>query len=243
MNKFTIGIIGFGRFGQLIAKHLKKFGPVLVFNRSNKRGQAKALGCKWVSLEEAARADLVILAVPISELEKVIKKIKKLIKPGAIVMDVASVKIKPCQWFKKHLPKQVEILATHPLFGPDSTQNGLEGLSIMVCPLRIKKKNLDKILNIFKKLKLDIIKTTPERHDQEIALSLGLVHFLGRGLEKLAIKPQTISSVGYERLLGVCDTVRNDSWQLFRDMQKFNPYTKSIRKKYLQALRNINNKI
>ena len=243
MNKFTIGIIGFGRFGQLIAKHLKKFGPVLVFNRSNKSRQVKALGCKWTSLEEVAQADLVVLAVPISEIEKLAKKIKKLIKPPTIVMDVASVKVLPCRWLKKHLPKEIEILATHPVFGPDSIQNGLEDLSIMVCPLRIKKRNLDKILKIFKKLKLEIIRTTPEKHDREIALSLGLVHFLGRGLEKLEIKPLTISSVGYERLLGVCDTVRNDSWQLFRDMQEFNPYAKKIRKKYLQALEEVSKKI
>jgi len=238
----TIGIIGFGRFGQLIAKHLKKFGTVLVYNRSNKQRQAKALGCKWTSLKEVCQADLVILAVPISELEKVARKIKKLVKSPAIVMDVASVKVLPCRWLKKHLPREIEVLATHPVFGPDSTQDGLAGLNIMICPLRIKKKSLDNVLKIFKKLKLNVIKTTPEKHDQEIALSLGLVHFLGRGLEKLKIEPQTISSVGYERLLGVCDTVSNDSWQLFQDMQKFNPYTKNIRKKYLQALKEINRK-
>lgn len=238
-----IGVIGFGRFGQLIAKHLKKFGPVLVYNRSNKKRQAKALGCEWVNLKEVCQADLVILAVPISELEKVIKKIKKLVKPGIIVMDVASVKSKPCRWLKKHLPRRVEVLGTHPVFGPDSTKNGLDNLNIVVCPIRIKKKNLDKISNIFKKLKLDIIKTTPERHDQEIALSLGLVHFLGRGLEKVQIRPLEISSVGYERLLGVCDTVSNDSWQLFSDMQEFNPYASGIRKRYLKALQEINHNI
>jgi prephenate dehydrogenase len=89
---------------------------------------------------------------------------------------------------------------------------------------------------IFKGLGLKVVKTTPEQHDREAARSLALVHFIGRGLDRLKLKPQPVTTLGYERLLKVNETVTNDTWQLFRDMHRYNPYAKKARQKLLKAL-------
>ena len=238
-NKLKIVIIGYGRFGKLFYKMLLPYGDVFVIEKKKiKRKSVTQINCKDIGM-----ADWVIPAVPISELEKVLKKIGPSLSSGTLVMDVCSVKANPIKWLKKYLSKNIEILGTHPMFGPDSAKTGLQGLQIILCPIRISSKNLNKIKTIFKKLKLKIIEATPENHDKQAAISLSLVHFIGRGLNSIKIKKQEISSLGFERLLTVNETVTNDTWQLFYDMHKYNPYAEGERKKYIKALKKLENKL
>ena len=61
-----IGLIGFGRFGKLIVKHLSGDFDFYVCNRSDKSREIREMDAKPASLKEACQNDLVILAVPIS---------------------------------------------------------------------------------------------------------------------------------------------------------------------------------
>jgi len=238
-----IGIIGFSRFGQLLAKILKPYAEVCVYNRSDKSGIAKDLGVNYVSLEEVCQADWIFVAVAISATEQIIKKISPLLKRGSLVMDVCSVNVLPAKWLEENISADNEIMTTHPMFGPDSAANGTKGLQWVLCPLRISDQNLNELTQILNKLELKIIETTPDDHDQQAAVSLALVHFIGRGLEEFGMQNLKITSLGFERLLKVNETVTNDSWQLFLDMQKFNPYTQEVRQKFINAIKNVNNKI
>ncbi len=239
----TIGIIGFSRFGQLLAEILKPYAEVYVYNRSDKSARARELSVRWSSIEDVCQCDWIFVAVAISATEEMIKKIWPLVKKDSLVMDVCSVKVLPAKWLQAHLPQEIKVIATHPMFGPDSAKNGLKGLQWVICPLRISDETLNQVKDILNKLEVKIIETTPENHDKQTAISLSLVHFIGRGLEEFGLQKQKISSLGFERLLKVNETVTNDSWQLFLDMQKFNPYTKQIRKKFIKALKNVNKKI
>lgn len=239
MEKINIAIIGFGRFGRLLAGLLKKHGSVHIISRGSKAEN----GYPSIGLKDLKTMDWVIPAVPISALEGLVRKIGQHLKPGALVMDVCSVKKYPCQWLKKHLPVNVEILGTHPMFGPDSAKYGLKGLSMVFCPVRIKHSRLKAVMQIFKNLGLETIIMAPESHDRQAAVSLSLVHYIGRGLGLMPVGPQQVSTLGFERLLAVNETVENDSWQLFIDMHKFNPYAAKIREKYLKYLKAVDNKI
>ncbi|MCK5591735.1 MAG: prephenate dehydrogenase/arogenate dehydrogenase family protein, partial [Candidatus Pacebacteria bacterium] len=106
-----------------------------------------------------------------------------------------------------------ELLGSHPMFGPDSAKSGLRGLSIVLCPIRIKKNNLSKVIKVFKKLKIKIIITTASDHDKQTGNSLALVHFLGRAMAAAGLEDQEIDTLGYRRLLAVNETVNNDTWQ------------------------------
>lgn len=215
---------------------------MIVYSHRDVSKDCANMGIAQGTLKNACLSDIIIISCAISDFEKTVKEIRKLLRNGTIVMDVCSVKIMPCEAMKKYLPKNIEILGTHPMFGPDSAKNGLSGLKIVLCPVRITDGNLSFIKNFFKKLHLEIIETTPGKHDKESARSLCLVHFLGRGLEKMKIKKMPISTMGYERLLQVSENVTNDSMELFRDMQKFNPYAKKEREELLKALRQIDEK-
>lgn len=238
-----IGIIGFGRFGQLLAKILKGKNEIKVFDKVDKSKSAKRISVCFCDLKEICQQDLIILAVPISEMKHVLLKIKDKLKENQIVMDVCSVKEYPAKLMLKHLPKKVEVVASHPLFGPDSAKHGLKRLQIVFCPLRIKAKSFNKVKKIFKNLGLEIVQMTPLEHDQQAALSLNLVHFVGRALEKMNVSSQKITTLGFERLLKVLDTVKNDTWQLFSDMQHFNRFAKRTRKKFLKTALKIDKKL
>lgn len=219
-----IAIIGYGRFGRLFANILKPFGEVHALTE-----QETEEGIKKISLDDLVQMDLVIPAVPISAFEETLNKIKPHLKSGVILMDVCSVKVYPCQWLLKSAPIDAQLIGSHPMFGPDSAKNGVEGLQMVFTPLRADEKTYKIIKNIFEKLKLKIIETTPEEHDRQMANCLALVHFLGRGLGRMELKKQDITTLGFERLLAVNETVNNDTWQLFFDMQKYNPFADEVR--------------
>lgn len=239
----TIGIIGFSRFGQLLAKILKPHAEVNVCNRSDKSAEAKELGVEWTTLDQVCQCDWVIVSVAISATESMIQEIAPLLKKGSLVMDVCSVKVLPAQWLEKYISRDNEIMATHPMFGPDSAANGTKDLQWVICPLRISVETLNQVKEVLNKLEVKIIETTPEEHDRQAAVSLSLVHFIGRGLEEFGIKPLEISTMGFERLLKVNETVTHDSFQLFLDMQKYNPFAKEARERFIESLKRVDNKI
>lgn len=238
-KKNKIAIIGMGRFGRLLADLLSSYGDVFVLSRK----KIDDIKYKQIEYKELGDMDIVIPAVPISEFENTLKIINNYLQPGSLVMDVCSVKTIPCQQMKKIIKKEVELLGTHPMFGPDSAKAGLEKLQVVVCPVRISKKRLKEIVGIFEDLKLKVIEVTPAEHDKQAAKSLMFVHFLGRGLSRIGLKTQEITTLGFERLLAVNETVNNDTWQLFLDMQNYNPYTGKIRKKFIKVLEILDNEI
>lgn len=230
------GIIGYGRFGKLWAKCLAEIGQeVFVYDR--KRNNKKIRGIKFVSLEKVLSVNFLFLLVPISEIENVCKEVANKIDKNTMVIDAGSVKMFPVRIMKKYLLLKQPLMATHPLFGPDSVLRfGLAGQKIVLCPLRTNKVQLKKFESLLKKMKLKIIKTTPERHDEEMAKSQALVHFIGRGLEGLNLKDQLIATPDYQALLRMNAMVQNDTWQLFFDMQKLNPYSEKLRLNFLESI-------
>jgi len=151
-----IAIIGFARFGELFADMLSPYGDISIFNRSDtKKPEAILRGYKFHSLDELEKlkdADWVILSVAISATEELVGKISPFVKgKNQLVMDVCSVKVLPCEWMKKNLSSDVQILGAHPMFGPDSIKTGVADKQMVLCPVRIDKKSLVKYAKFSKK--------------------------------------------------------------------------------------------
>ncbi len=241
-KKSTIGIIGFGNFGTLLASVLSEHFDVLVYhyrNTSAYEDKAKKIGVKLVNLETASKCDTVILSVPISKTKEMIRKIAPLMKKGSLLMDTCSVKVYPCEWLQKYTNASINIIGTHPMFGPTTSNFDLEkqtwkldNLQIVLCPLRIKKEKLKELKAFFKKLKLKVITTTPEEHDKQNAKTLSFVHFVGRSLLAAGIGHQKIFTPGYTDLLSILPHTTSDNWQLFYDMNNYNPYSGELREKF-----------
>lgn len=234
-----IGIIGFGQLGQFIAKHLKKHFKTAAADKFDKSEEAKALGTDFVSISDAASKEVVILAVPINQFEGTLKQIIPNLKPGALLLDVCSVKMKPAEIMQAIVPKNVDVIATHPLFGPQSGAKGIKGLKIVICPIRTTKlEKLKKFLE--EKLELKVLVKTPEEHDGQMATAACLSHFIGRTLIKLGINEQEIDEPSFRKLLELKKMLEEDSFELFKDIQQNNPFAKGVRDKFVSWANELN---
>jgi prephenate dehydrogenase len=231
-----IGIVGFGRFGRLMASYLARDFDVGVWNRTDKSGDVRAVGARPCTLEEVSGQKIVVVSVPISRMEETLARVGPLLSPGALVVDVCSVKIHPVRWMEALLPQEVSILGTHPMFGPDSAAASLEGRKIVLCPVRLAERRLAAIRRYLKARGLAVIETTPEDHDRQIAVSLSLTHFIGRSLAEFGAEDLAIDTEGYRRLLYTLEVVTHDTWQLFEDMHRYNPFARDARTAFIEAL-------
>jgi len=143
--------VGFGRFGQFIAETFNKHGRVVATSRSDYTELAKGMGITYVRLTDPARfleedLDVIILATSIVSFEGTVRNLAPHLKThiekngtgrGPLIIDVLSVKEHPRQILIDLLPKECDIMCTHPMFGPDSGKNGWHGLNFVYERTRI----------------------------------------------------------------------------------------------------------
>ncbi|MBM3804616.1 MAG: prephenate dehydrogenase [Acidimicrobiia bacterium] len=231
ISRVDIGIIGYGRFGQFAAKRLQEDFRVVVYDPRRVRCSK---GVHRGTLEEVATRPVLLLCVPISAISVSCLQIKPYLTPGQLIIDTCSVKEKPLQEMARLLPKFVEILGTHPLFGPDSARNGIRGLTIVLCPVRCRR--VSKIKSWLERKGLKVFVTTPAKHDLEMAKTQALFHFLARGMAETGIRVGRLSTPGPAKLFDDFRDVRNDSLQLFQDLHRLNRYAPAVRKQLIACL-------
>lgn len=228
----SIGVIGNGRFGQLIAKHLNVTLYDIDPNRSLN------------SLKEVMLSENVILAVPMRELENTCKTIKPLLFVGQHILDVCSLKM-----FSKEIMNRVLgtpiVFATglHPLFGPQSARDSVKGQRIVITDYGHSK--VQCVSELCQKLELDVIIASVEEHDKQMAASQALLHFIGRVVEKgfldKKIEEQiTMRTKSYDDMLSIINLVRGGSQELFEDMQTLNLFAGAMRDDFIALADEIN---
>jgi len=233
----SVGIYGLGRFGSFWAELLGRFGDVCAYSRSAER--VTPPGVRRVGEDEVLAQPALILCVAISSVEEVLSRVRGRLLPGAIVMDTCSVKTHPLGLMERLLPSSVSILGTHPMFGPDSARGGVKGLPMILCPGRIPSRELERWRELYASLGLAVSVMTADEHDREAAFTQGVAHYIGRVLSDLGVKRSPIGTVGYNKLLEIVEQTCNDPWQLFLDLQRYNPHTREMRARLEASLRTV----
>ena len=224
-----LGLIGFGAFGRLTARHLSPWFDILAHDPAASDGEGLA---RLTTLEETAACPTVVLAVPVEALEATLIAIRPHLAPGALVIDVGSVKVKPAQAMAELLPPGVRIVGTHPLFGPQSGKDGIAGLRIAVCPVRDDKAAWRVAAFCRKALGLKVFVVTPEDHDREAATVQGLTHLIAKVLLAMEPLPTRMTTTSFERVIQGVDMVRHDSAAVFRAIEHDNPFAAEVRRRF-----------
>jgi len=232
-----IGIIGFGRFGKILAEMLSAENEIFIHDPNEHRGDYQSL-----SLLEIIKCDILFISVPIREFENVVKSLQKFNLQNTTIIDVCSVKLYPVQVMEKYLPENVGIIATHPMFGPDS-YSPFKELKMVMHPVRDIYNQFDKLKHTFEKQCISIVEMTPDAHDKDAARSQGITHFIGRVLSESGVSSTKINTLGFNELLGVIEQTCNDSWDLFKDLQNYNPYTVEMIEKLEEGIIMVRNQI
>jgi prephenate dehydrogenase len=126
------------------------------------------------------------------------------------------------------------------MFGPDSASDSLAGRKICLCKVRIAESRYHKIKDYLEAKGLIVIEATAADHDRQIATSLALTHLIGRTLSESGARRLDIDTEGYKRLLHILEVVERDTWQLFMDMNRYNPYARKKRIEFIDIMKDIN---
>lgn len=230
-----VGVYGLGRFGFFWSELLGQKFDVYGYNRTIQANAPENVSL--VTEAEILQCDVLFLCVSISSLELVLQNISKRIKPGCLVFDTCSVKVYPVNLMKTILPESVDIIASHPMFGPDSGKNGVKDLPIVFIPVRDCSGYAETWKKIFLDYKMRVIEITADMHDKDAAFTQGITHFIGRVLNELNLSVSEISTKGYNSLLSIIEQTCNDPLQLFQDLQHYNPYTHNMRQELNNSLK------
>jgi len=228
----TVGIVGLGAFGRLMARHLSRHVSLLAYDPSLPEGDVID-GALAASLEAVARCRIVVLATPVNRLAAVVAAIAPHLRPGVLVADVGSVKVGPAAILRDGLPAHVEILGTHPLFGPQSARDGIRGHKIALCPIR--GRQWRRVAAFLRgTLGLDVIVTTPEAHDREAATVQGLTHLIAKVLVRMEPLPTRMTTASFDMLCRAVEMVRHDAPEVFLAIEQANPYAPDVRRRFFR---------
>lgn len=215
------GIVGFGRCGRLAASMASATHDVIVTDRVDRRGEAEAIGVGWGTLAEVAGCERVLLAVPIRALPRVLDDVAPRLRPRALVVDCASVKVEPMRWMAERLPDRVRWAGTHPLFGPDTVE---ERRRIVVCEAPGGARAAREVEDLARGLDLDPIRATPADHDRAMARSQALVFLLARAFRRVDVGEVPFGTPSERRVLEALEVVGRDSEELYQDILQRNPF-------------------
>ena len=196
----------------------------------------------FTDLATVLNEKVIFIAVPIRHFESVITEIAPQISEGTTVIDVCSVKKHPTEIMENNLPENVGIIATHPMFGPDSFVSN-NRLKMMINNTRDSHNQFNFWRRFFIDQGIQMMEMSPDQHDRMAAQTQGVTHFLGRMLKEYGIRKTAIDTQGFRDLLDLVDQTCNDTWELYTDLQLYNPYTKDMIEKLKLATTSLDRRL
>lgn len=231
-SKLKIAIVGFGNYGQFLAKAFVRQGhSVLAYSRSDYHSIAVSLGVAFFSDPNdlcEQHPDVMLICTSILSTESVLSALPlQRLRRNTLFVDVLSVKEFPKNIFLQVLPNHFDILCTHPMFGPESGKDGWRNLPFVFDKVRVGDEDsrvarAETFLDIFKKEGCTMVEMTCAEHDLHAAGSQFITHTTGRILEKLHLESTPINTKGYETLLKLVENTASDSFDLYYGLFMYN---------------------
>lgn len=231
-SKLKIAVVGFGNFGQFLAKTFVRQGhTILAYSRSDYSDVAKELGVSYFSDADdlcEEHPDVILLCSSILSTEQVLRSLPvQRLKRRTLFVDVLSVKEFPRSLFFQNLPPDFDVLCTHPMFGPESGKNGWNGLPFVYDKVRVgsdesRVSRCHQFLDIFAREGCRMVEMSCAEHDRHAAGSQFITHTMGRVLEKLGLESTPINTKGYKTLLNLVENTAGDSFDLYYGLFMYN---------------------
>lgn len=188
----SVSIIGVGLIGGSLALALKEKGLakfIIGYGRDEKRlKEALSSGIidKYtLSLEEAAKSELVVLATPLGIFEKITEEISPFLESGTILIDVGSVKEYVVKSIEPKFRESIQFIGTHPIAGSDKTgfeharKNLFQDARVIITPTKkTTQEALDKVTKMWHAIGAFVEYMSAEEHDKIYALMSHLPHLI-----------------------------------------------------------------
>ncbi|MBL9039140.1 MAG: bifunctional chorismate mutase/prephenate dehydrogenase [Archangium sp.] len=232
---FSIGIIGgTAGMGAFLAR---------VFMSAGHAVETMGLGVGAPAAEVASRHDLVVIAVPIADTVEVIKAVAPHVRKGACLIDVTSIKAAPLEAMLAHAPPGVDVVGTHPMFGPSG--NDFDRQKVVLCHGR-GEAGLERVRRLFEAFGAEIIEASADEHDEHMALIQVLVHektlVLGSVLERLGApltRSLQFASPIYRTELALIGRMFSQRPELYADILTVNPRSGEVSQRFAEEAKRL----
>jgi prephenate dehydrogenase len=241
---------GTGETGSWFARYFRDNGfDVAVWGPSGKTKVAASMGVRYAHemMNEVKLSDIVLLSVPIEKTIQVASLVAPNMQEGSLLMDVTSLKSEPLNAMINHAPKGVEVIGTHPMFGP--TMPALRGQTIILTPAKGRSEIwLPRIRSLFESDGARIEVLDPAEHDEIMAVVQALTHFayigIGATLKALDFdveKSRKFMSPVYEIMIDFVGRILDQNPELYASIQK-NPKAMKVRQTFISECMRISEK-
>jgi len=179
---------GAGGMGQWFAAFFRDNGAeVKIVDKSAKtEAIAEEIGVQFLNtdisglpdesqIESIVDTDVLLLAVPIDLTGAVIERVGPKMRDGSLLMDITSVKKVPVELMRRVTNAGVEVLGSHPLYGPSA--KSMRGQTVIFAPVR-KGTLYERVYEMFERNGAKIEILTAEEHDEVMSVIMGLTHFI-----------------------------------------------------------------
>lgn len=248
-----VAVIGGTRgLGRWIANFLAEKGlDVLITGRNIDEGElvSKKIGTGYTNdnVKAVETSDVVIISVPIQATPNIIKELAPIMKPGSLLMDVTSVKEESSQLMEQYAAEGVEVVPTHPMFGPRI--RSLDGQVVVLTP-SVDGSWYTKVYKFLEHENARIIVTTPEIHDRMMSIVQGLTHFayvsIASTIERLDIdikESRKFASPIYNLMLDTIARITAQNPYLVYSIQTSNKYIKDAHETFNETFNDLKNMI
>src|SRR5712691_2385788 len=212
----------FARFARLQGANVKLAGREI----NKTRTAAKQIEVEPGTILDAASSDIVRAATETASL----------MTTGCLLTDLSSVKTGISDRVAEKIPKGLEYVSLHPLFGPGIDH--IHDQVIVAVPYRPGQK-WSKLARALQGGGAKIQTMSAAKHDRAMAYVQGLHHFalisLGLGLDGMGGEPRTQSLKDTEdRIVRMLD-----GWDTIVGIQQLNPFLPPVRQKFVELATNL----
>jgi len=190
-------------------------------------------------ITSAKSSDVTIVSVPIPAVEDVIQRVAPYCKA---IMDFTSVKMFPIKLMLKYSKEDTEVGGLHPLYGEVTS---ILDKTIIYCPTERSGKLCEQVIKSFELAGAKIKIMEPELHDLIVSgisqtARVKLLSTFALLIEKCGITAEELYEVSPAQTRLLLDIIarqvdeRND--ELYKAINKYNPFTEKINEYLLSAL-------
>jgi prephenate dehydrogenase len=212
----NVSIIGLGLIGGSMAIALREhsIAEIILGVEANERhakiALEKALVDKVVSIDDAMNSDLIILAIPVDEIEKLLPSILDKVNKQ-VVIEVGSIKAGIIDAIKDH-PNRKRFVATHPMWGteysgPEAAISGaFKGKAVVICDKGKADTDAGELVeDLYRKLGMQSLYMNADEHDIHVAYVSHISHITSFALANTVLEKEreedaifSLASGGFE---------------------------------------------
>jgi prephenate dehydrogenase len=241
-----IAIIGgTGKMGRWFARFLAAEGREIVLigrDEARLKPAAAELGVDYsADMADAAKADVVIISVPVDAFEEVAKQLGQYTRQDQIILDITSIKALPVEAMQRYI-KNGWLLGTHPVFGPGA--RNITNHNFALTPTNQAESALaERVKAYLEARKARVHLMTPGEHDDMMAVILGLAHYIAivsadslSGFKHLK-EMEAIGGITYKVLLTLVESVISEDAGLYASLQVSLPNLPQIQQDFQRRCR------